>query len=472
MMSIAYVFSLINDSPIIKTSETAYILHTFNETITIPTTKPGLFQAFQILTTKGATEDVLIDLVSAQEGFVGSCEFRYYLELCAESKILCRTLQWNNLSIATLEGLSSSLGFQSDKVLANHLYKISRFTYCTWTKGKPILSSALSSMQVILHDANVLGLLSQLASPIQYIQLIKNYKGIENDLIKPILQMFITSKIIVGLDSECTAEEDRDEALVQWEFHDLLFHTYSRIRKGTKVHGATYRFKDVIHPLSCTKKDFCSERISLYKPDIVELQQKDVSFTQVIEKRRSSRYFGKQPLSVHQLGEFLFRSARERKSIHDQYQELSNRPYPNGGAIYELELYLVIDKCLNLADGLYRYDAQKHCLCQYACDKSALQALLKSAATTSRVSEIQVLGVISARFQRVTWKYESMAYSLILKNVGVLFQTMYLVATAMNLAVCALGSGDSEQFAVVAGLNPLIETSVGEFILGSQPEEF
>jgi SagB-type dehydrogenase family enzyme len=79
----------------------------------------------------------------------------------------------------------------------------------------------------------------------------------------------------------------------------------------------------------------------------------------------------------------------------------------------------------------------------------------------------QVLLVIAARFQRMQLKYQSMTYSVILKNVGALYQTMYLVATAMGLAPCALGGGHSDLFAQAAGLSYLEETSVGEFLLGS-----
>jgi oxazoline/thiazoline dehydrogenase len=42
---------------------------------------------------------------------------------------------------------------------------------------------------------------------------------------------------------------------------------------------------------------------------------------------------------------------------------------------------------------------------------------------------------------------------------------MYLVATAMNLAPCGLGGGDSDLFAAAAGLDYYVETSVGEFML-------
>jgi hypothetical protein len=41
------------------------------------------------------------------------------------------------------------------------------------------------------------------------------------------------------------------------------------------------------------------------------------------------------------------------------------------------------------------------------------------------------------------------------------------VATAMGLAPCALGGGDSALFAEAVGANSLEESSVGEFILGS-----
>jgi SagB-type dehydrogenase family enzyme len=81
----------------------------------------------------------------------------------------------------------------------------------------------------------------------------------------------------------------------------------------------------------------------------------------------------------------------------------------------------------------------------------------------------QVLLVVAARFGRLMWKYETMAYALLLKDVGVLYQTVYLVGTAMGLAVCALGGGDAGDFAAASGLDYLAEGSVGEILLGSRP---
>jgi SagB-type dehydrogenase family enzyme len=97
--------------------------------------------------------------------------------------------------------------------------------------------------------------------------------------------------------------------------------------------------------------------------------------------------------------------------------------------------------------------------------------MLKLAAgSMARTAFPQVLLVLTARFERMAWKYETMAYAAMLKHVGVIFQTLYLVATAMGLAPCALGSGASDLFARATGLDPLVEGSVGEFVLGTRQD--
>ncbi len=77
-----------------------------------------------------------------------------------------------------------------------------------------------------------------------------------------------------------------------------------------------------------------------------------------------------------------------------------------------------------------------------------------------------MLITITARFQRLSWKYNAIAYSLILKDAGVLYQTMYLVDTAM--APCALGAGHADWLVRTAGLNYLEESPMGEILLGSK----
>jgi SagB-type dehydrogenase family enzyme len=186
----------------------------------------------------------------------------------------------------------------------------------------------------------------------------------------------------------------------------------------------------------------------------------------VLEARRSKREYGERPLTLDQLGEFLYRAARVQKAALDA--GVSFRPHPAGGALHELEIYPVVSRGEGLPAGLYHYDAYAHGLERIAEPNRSVEALLQMAAVTGTIeAPLQVLLVITARFQRIQWKYRSMCYALILKNVGALYQTMYLVATAMGLAPTALGGGHSDLFASAAGLDYLAETSVGEFVLGS-----
>jgi SagB-type dehydrogenase family enzyme len=94
--------------------------------------------------------------------------------------------------------------------------------------------------------------------------------------------------------------------------------------------------------------------------------------------------------------------------------------------------------------------------------------MMRDAASCARMPGVpQVVVTLASRFGRLSWKYEGIAYATTLKNVGVLYEVMYLTATAMGLAPCALGAGDSAAFARATGLDPLVESSVGEFMLGA-----
>jgi SagB-type dehydrogenase family enzyme len=150
-------------------------------------------------------------------------------------------------------------------------------------------------------------------------------------------------------------------------------------------------------------------------------------------------------------------------------QQFAPRPYPAGGGLYELELYAVVQACHSLSAGLYHYDAAAHRLIRLRGCTPEVAALLGDAAesTGTPAGTLQVLLILAARFPRVAWKCESIAYALTLKHVGVLYQTMYLTATAMGLAPCAIGGGDVDLFARAAGTDYYAETSVGEFLLGN-----
>jgi oxazoline/thiazoline dehydrogenase len=214
-------------------------------------------------------------------------------------------------------------------------------------------------------------------------------------------------------------------------------------------------------------------RLPLARPDLARIALQDMPLTTAVEYRSSVRSYGPSPVTLPQFGEFLYRVARVRQRTTVDGVELTNRPYPNGGASYELELYPIVDRCQGLLPGFYHYEPQEHALEPIASPNTLTEQFLQDAwAFCGQETRPEILIMIAARFGRVSWKYSSIAYATILKDVGALYQTMYLVATAMRLAPCALGSGDSDRFSRLLGEDYYAETAIGEFMLGNLPTGF
>jgi SagB-type dehydrogenase family enzyme len=147
--------------------------------------------------------------------------------------------------------------------------------------------------------------------------------------------------------------------------------------------------------------------------------------------------------------------------------DYTTRPYPAAGSAYELELYLNVAHCEGLQRGFYHYDADRHALARIDAHEQELDAQLGAAEfAMDAPNTTQILITIAARFSRISWKYSSIAYSLILKDVGVLIQTLYMMATDMDLGGCAIGTSNIDLFAKLTGIDFHVEGPVGQFALG------
>lgn len=265
---------------------------------------------------------------------------------------------------------------------------------------------------------------------------------------------------------ERIGEEHGEKAgsLAHWEPHDLRFHLRSRRgRHGAPV-GATFHLADVVPPEPAVRP---AAGPALVLPRSRRQPGPDLTLTEALETRRSR--YSIAPLDLDQLGELLFRTARVTGESVSNGERYLRKVYPSGGSLHALEVYLISVRCQGLAPGLYRYLGAEHALCRAGGPGPDLEALLEEArqGTGGHLPDVpSVLLIATARFRRVMRKYQSLAYSLILKEVGALLQTVSLVATAMDLAACAIGTGDSLRFARAAGLDESAETSVGEMILG------
>ena len=441
---------------------------------------PGILGALRQLTSASQDEQQLTNLVLQTDGPGALAKFAYYLHRLAHKGLLLRSVCTEGVRLATLVPMSSGCAFACQALSPDRRYALSRFAYLHRHQDQIVLESPLAHSQIVLHDGRAAALVHALARPEPVIPLIDSIPGLSAGAAELLLALLVNGGMVEALTDRGAMEENEDSALRPWEFHDLLFHTRSRQGRHDRPMGGTCRFAGELAPLPALKPPMAEEALELYRPDLERLQRDDPPFARVQETRRSVREYADWPITAGELGEFLYRVARVRERRDAEvatperpvHMDFAPRPYPSGGTLYELELYLVASICEGLVPGLYHYDPLRHALEHLSGRTGDVGRLLEDASLASgiAVERVQILFVIAARFARVAWKYSAMAYALVLKNVGVLYQTMYLAATAMNLAPCGLGCGNADLFARAAGTNYYAETSVGEFLLGSKQQ--
>lgn len=332
--------------------------------------------------------------------------------------------------------------------------RLSRFSLLRREGAELVLESARVHSRVLLHHASTAPLLWAMATPCIP----------EESPVRTLVSLLARAGHLLPTDAQGLTEEEREPEWATWEFHDRLLHARTRHDPLLFPVGATYRMKDQLPPLPALKSPR-GQATPLPRPELEQLTRVDPPLAAVMERRGSVREYASRPLSLHQVGELLYRCARVREHLPSTPYERSRRTYPSGGACYPLEVYLAVGACEGLEPGLFHYEPQTHSLERLRAGGPAVEDLLTSGSVGSRPP--QVLLVLTARFQRVAWKYESIAYSLILKEAGALLHSLQLTATAMGLAACPVGFGDAEAFARAAGLVSHAESSVAEVALGS-----
>ncbi|MBS0650916.1 MAG: SagB family peptide dehydrogenase [Verrucomicrobia bacterium] len=398
----------------------------------------------------GIDEEKLADEVLKTHGDSGLASFYYLLNLLKKHALL-------NYKTSLIDWVPMKEACPPDSLCTNGLYRISPFAMLRAEDGCFVIETPLYPVRITLLSQEMLILLDLFRKPVTIAEALSRFSHVEKTELEQTLALLQQAKVL-------TLEES-NLIQMQWEPHDLYFHSRSRMGKHDSIYGGSFPFQGKIPPPSCKKTYPSSDAFPLKKPD----SPLPISLEEAIESRKTVREHASSPLCSHQLGEFLFRCARVKETLVYLGEEFAKRPYPGGGARHELEIYPVIYACEGLQKGVYHYDPFEHSLKRLSNLTEEAEKLLRDACTMSGKTEYpQVLFVISARFQRVSWKYRSMSYALILKNLGVLYQTMYLVATGMGLAPCALGGGNSDLFCKVIGTDYLEETSVGEFMLGSR----
>jgi len=181
---------------------------------------------------------------------------------------------------------------------------------------------------------------------------------------------------------------------------------------------------------------------------IIELPEprydSDVSIEQSLLWRRSIRSYTGESLTLPELAQLLWAA----QGVTDPKDF---RTAPSAGALYPLELYVVVGDVQDLGPGVYRYQPDEHQLVKIMeGDKRA--ELAEAALGQGFVGEGAIVIVFTAVYERTTGKYGDRGIQYVHMEVGHAAQNLCLQATAMDLGAVTVGAFYDEEVAQVLDL--------------------
>jgi SagB-type dehydrogenase family enzyme len=435
---------------------------------------PGRRAVIERLADAGGTAGELLALHRRAGEGEAPTEVLALVQRLARAGWLCRRLEHRGAVLLVAHAADASRGQWATAPEPTAVVQLSRFA-CLRREGEVLrLESPLAIAQVELHDRAVTALLHDLACPTAVATVLARTE-LPPAVAGAVLGVLLVGGLVVRVPAEDRPPEDAEPGPGMWDPVELLAHHRSRHPAPDVPLGKTHPFVGRFDPIPALAPARGLERVALPRPDLADLARRDPPLVTVMESRRSQRRHGEAPVTLEALAELLFRTLRVRAVLPvgpATRQGRTDRPYPSAGACYPLEAYVAVHRCQGLGAGLWHYDPLHHALERMdgPSEVEAVRGLVDDAMHASGAeAPPQLVLVLTARFGRTAWSYGRLAHRLVLQEVGVVIQSVYLAATAMGLCACALGRGNATRFAAITGLDPRKEASVGEIMLGSAP---
>ncbi|PSP85003.1 hypothetical protein BRC83_03590 [Halobacteriales archaeon QS_1_68_17] len=209
-------------------------------------------------------------------------------------------------------------------------------------------------------------------------------------------------------------------------------------------------------------------------PDPVDLS---VPVDEVLLSRRSRRTFGREALSLAELGTLLGLGCgvSARREVAPGVDH-ALRTYPSAGALYPVNAYLLaLQDAGEVGSGLYWYDPTEHVLGKQREGEADLadeiDAAFAPAAETFDVWNAAAVVVLAGAFGRSTAKYGDLGYRFVLQESGHVAGNLLAVATALDLAAFPSAAYDDRALDDLLGVDGVDESTVYTVPVGPRPED-
>jgi SagB-type dehydrogenase family enzyme len=351
---------------------------------------------------------------------------------------------------------------------------LSRFAAIRRVDGCLNIESPLARHRVVLHRPIVSALVAALATPKRRPEL--GAPGLAPAVISEAISYLVAACAVVegrcdAGSAEVVFAEDTDPELTAWSHHDLLFHAQSRMGLHAGASGTAFRLGQLAPSPPVSRALPAGQRFALPRP--VEPWTGGATLAELLVRTPASvTEFDDEGPTHEELGVVLFRAARIRavrqaSTPRGAEYVISDRPYPSVSGLYEFELYLSVNRSDGLPRGIYHYDPAAHGLTLVNTSSRALDEVFDTIRAAAGLRSKPPLVIsIAARLGRRSRVYGGISYAATLMHLGLLHQTLHLVAHATGLATCLLTTDEGDIIDRALLLDSPAETTVGDLVLG------
>ncbi|MGQ9473369.1 MAG: SagB/ThcOx family dehydrogenase [Candidatus Caldatribacteriaceae bacterium] len=188
---------------------------------------------------------------------------------------------------------------------------------------------------------------------------------------------------------------------------------------------------------------WAGENITLLAPK----RESSLSLEEALFRRRSVRSFQGEPLLLEELAQLVFAACGITEELY------GFRTAPSAGALYPLELLVVVGKVEGLSPGIYRYLPQKHQL-EKLLSGDRRAELCQAALSQGSIREAPVVLVIAAEYEKTTRRYGERGIRYVHMEAGHVGQNIYLQAESLGLGTVAIGAFQDQEVARALNLPP------------------
>lgn len=181
------------------------------------------------------------------------------------------------------------------------------------------------------------------------------------------------------------------------------------------------------------------------------------SVERALLQRRSEREYLDEPLSLKEVSQLLWAA----QGVTDRS---GARTAPSAGALYPLELYLVVGNVIGLSGGVYKYNSQNHEMIRVLIGDFREQ-LTSAALNQEWMKNCAAALVFTAVYRRATGKYGERGRQYVQIEAGHAAQNVYLQTVSLHLGTVFIGAFTEKELSRTLKL-PDNETPLGIMPVG------